>query len=107
MPVLSLDLKPGDTLLDMCAAPGGKTLIAFQSLVAKLIVANDVQESRLNKLNDFIEEIIPDIQDWGKNFFVTQSDARFIEDKGIYNKVKTFSKFVLFLHSLEYMIEAI
>lgn len=93
LPVLSLDLKPGDTLLDMCAAPGGKTLIAFQSLFAGLIVANDIQESRINKLNSFISEIIPNIEEWGKNFFVTQTDARYIEDKGIYNKVNRLQIF--------------
>lgn len=33
LPVLALDLKPGDRLLDMCGAPGGKSLTAFQSLL--------------------------------------------------------------------------
>lgn len=88
LPVLSLDLKPGDTVLDMCAAPGGKTLTALQTLNARLIIANDIQESRINKINKFIHEFLPNIGDWDKRFFITQSDARYIEDKDIYNKVK-------------------
>ena len=32
VPVLMLDLKTGDDLLDMCAGPGGKSLAAMQTL---------------------------------------------------------------------------
>ena len=87
LPVLSLNLQPGDCVLDMCAAPGGKSLIAFQTLFPKLLVANDIQMSRVNRINDFINDLLPDIGDWDKQFFVTQSDARYIEDKDVYNKV--------------------
>ncbi|KAJ8680682.1 hypothetical protein QAD02_016469 [Eretmocerus hayati] len=87
LPVLSLDLQPGDVFLDMCAAPGGKSMIALQTLLPRLIVANDVQESRINRINNFLEEMLADIGDWDKKFFVTQSDARSIEDVGMYNKI--------------------
>lgn len=33
LPVLALDLKLGDNILDMCSAPGGKALTALQTLL--------------------------------------------------------------------------
>lgn len=31
LPVLALNLRPGDSVIDMCAAPGGKTLAMLQT----------------------------------------------------------------------------
>lgn len=31
IPVLALDLKPSDHVMDMCAAPGGKSLMILQT----------------------------------------------------------------------------
>ena len=51
LPVIVLDVKPGDSILDMCAAPGGKT-----SHIAQLannecqITANDNSRPRLLKM---------------------------------------------------------
>lgn len=104
LPVLSLDLQPGDTLLDMCAAPGGKTLTALQTLKPRLIIANDLQESRINRINKFINEFLPNIGDWHKRFFITQSDAKYIEDKDIYNKVK-YIFFFFFQASILYFLK--
>ncbi|XP_058804927.1 5-methylcytosine rRNA methyltransferase NSUN4 [Phymastichus coffea] len=87
LPVLSLDLKPGDRLLDMCAAPGGKLMIALQSLIPEIIVANDVQQSRINRINYFINEFLGTMNFWDKRFLITQNDGRYIEDKDIYNKI--------------------
>lgn len=33
LPVLALDLKLGDKVLDMCSAPGGKALTVLQTLL--------------------------------------------------------------------------
>ena len=32
LPVIALNLKPLDTVLDLCAAPGGKSLSILQTL---------------------------------------------------------------------------
>lgn len=87
LPVLSLDFQPGDAFLDMCAAPGGKTMIALQTLNPQVIVANDVQESRVRKINNFANEFLSDIGNWEDRFYITQSDSRYIEDKDVFNKV--------------------
>lgn len=51
LPVLALDPKPGQAILDMCAAPGGKTShIAQQTDDEAFITANDNSRPRLHKL---------------------------------------------------------
>lgn len=87
LPVLALDLKPGDTMLDMCAAPGGKSLVALQTLYPRVLVCNDVKLSRLNDLDGVMHEYLGDLDHWDGRLFLTNQDARAIEDKDIYNKV--------------------
>jgi len=86
LPVLALDLQPGDAVLDMCAAPGGKILSIFQTLMPHLMVANDIQKSRVNRIHKVIDQYIASINH-GKILFVTERDARFIDDKDMFNKV--------------------
>lgn len=51
LPVLALDPQPGETILDMCAAPGGKTShIAACAQNKAFIIANDNSKTRLHKL---------------------------------------------------------
>jgi len=93
LPVLALDLQPGDAVLDMCAAPGGKTLSIFQTLMPDLMVANDIQKSRLKRISKVWNQYVASINH-GKLFFITDRDARFIDDKDMFNKVihKKFMK---------------
>ncbi|MDD2430802.1 MAG: RsmB/NOP family class I SAM-dependent RNA methyltransferase [Firmicutes bacterium] len=56
-PVAILDPKPGDKVLDLCSAPGGKTLqIAAKIKGNGLIVANDLYPDRLKALNRNVEQ---------------------------------------------------
>lgn len=51
LPVTALDPQPGDRILDMCAAPGGKTShIAAMTMNDVELVANDNSRPRLAKL---------------------------------------------------------
>ncbi|XP_018050637.1 PREDICTED: 5-methylcytosine rRNA methyltransferase NSUN4 isoform X2 [Atta colombica] len=87
LPVLALDLQPGDAVLDMCAAPGGKTLSILQTLMPNIMIANDIQKSRVNRINKVINQYVAGIGQWENRLCVTERDARFIDDKDIYNKI--------------------
>lgn len=53
-----LELKPGQRILDACAAPGGKTahILETESLIAEL-VAIDLDEKRLSKISDNLSRL--------------------------------------------------
>ena len=87
LPVLALDLQPGDAVLDMCAAPGGKALSILQTLMPNIMVANDIQKSRVDRINKVINQYVAGIGQWEDRLCVTEQDARVIDDKDMYNKV--------------------
>lgn len=87
LPVLALDLQPGDVVLDMCAAPGGKALSILQTLMPRMLVANDVSKSRVRRIHNVIDQYVAGIGQWEERLYVTERDARYIDDKDIYNKV--------------------
>jgi 16S rRNA (cytosine967-C5)-methyltransferase len=58
LPVLLLDPQPGETILDMCAAPGGKTgLIAEKMKGNGTLLALDRQIARLKTLKDNLKRM--------------------------------------------------
>ena len=58
LPVVALNPKTGDTVLDMCAAPGGKTShIAQLSQNQAFISANDNSRPRLHKMQRNLERL--------------------------------------------------
>ncbi|XP_063699689.1 5-methylcytosine rRNA methyltransferase NSUN4 [Culicoides brevitarsis] len=89
LPVLALDIQPGDTVLDACAAPGGKSLLMTQTLYPKTLVCNDISESRLNRLRYIMRDFICDFHEkWlGKRIFITQSNAINMNDYETYDKI--------------------
>ncbi|XP_057658006.1 5-methylcytosine rRNA methyltransferase NSUN4 [Diorhabda carinulata] len=83
LPVLALDIKPGNRILDMCAAPGGKSLLALQTLYPSSIVSNDISYSRANRIDNVYKQFLFDFDEkWlqtGK-IRLTNYDGRIIEE---------------------------
>ncbi len=72
VPVEALDPRPGEKVLDMCAAPGSKSTQIAQLMENKgVLVANDASTER-------IKPLISNLQRWGAlNCVVTLKDGRY------------------------------
>jgi hypothetical protein len=70
-PVIALDAKPGERIMDMCSAPGGKTTYIAQMMRnTGILVANDLKKER-------IPSLIGNLLRLGvKNAIVTCKDGR-------------------------------
>lgn len=56
---LSLNVSPSDFVLDMCAAPGGKTLILLEALSSGELWSNEISAARRGKLKEVIRQYVP------------------------------------------------
>ena len=86
LPAYLLNPEPGDLVLDLCAAPGGKSMQT--SLLMKnegLIISNDISKSRAFAISENAERL-------GRgNLLITNNDFSLIYDKFI----NTFDKIIL------------
>lgn len=58
---LSVGVAPGDRVLDLCAAPGGKTLILLEQLQGEgSCLANELSSPRRKRLVDLVRKYVPD-----------------------------------------------
>lgn len=58
LPVIFLDLQPGERVLDLCAAPGNKTAqIALQLNNNGTVVANDINYGRMRAVRQALERL--------------------------------------------------
>ncbi|XP_071879065.1 5-methylcytosine rRNA methyltransferase l(2)10685 [Bombus fervidus] len=87
LPVLALDIQFNDIVLDMCAAPGGKALTILQTLMPRVLVANDVTESRIKRLKNVMNQYVSNMCEKENTLTITQQDARAIDENGTYNKI--------------------
>ncbi|KAM9454202.1 tRNA (cytosine(34)-C(5))-methyltransferase, mitochondrial isoform 2-T2 [Clarias gariepinus] len=86
LPVLALDVKDGERVLDLCSAPGGKALAVLQTANPGLLHCNEVDKSRYAWLVKTLESYVPHaLRD---TLTVTNEDGR---DIGI-TKLKMFDK---------------
>lgn len=74
MAAKALAVQSGDAVLDMCAAPGGKTLVLAGALQGTgKLVCNDRSSARRARLHQVISDHLD--ESWRKNIFVTGHDA--------------------------------
>lgn len=83
-----LDIQKDDLVLDMCAAPGGKTLILASALKGSgLLISNDRSSKRRSRLHSVIKDHLkPEYQ---TNIKVSAHDASKwgIFEKNVYDKI--------------------
>lgn len=90
LPVLALDLSPGDRVLDLCSAPGGKALVALQTLLPDVVVCNDISISRLNRIQRSFREYLFDFETsnkWRERVVFKRVDGRLYTDDLGFDKV--------------------
>lgn len=70
----ALEVQPGDDVLDMCAAPGGKTLILLEALQGKgQLIANDLSPDRRERLKKVMTQYVP--RDKRDHFWIKGQDG--------------------------------
>lgn len=84
-PVLALDIQVDDVVIDLCAAPGGKSTYILDKLTSGFLVSNEIDTKRNQKL-------VHNLQRWGhENVVVTQAPLEIIAK----NHPNTFDKVLL------------
>jgi len=85
----ALEIKPEDDVLDMCAAPGGKTLVLLESLAKGTLWANELSAARRNKLKKVIQDYVP--ADLREQVFIKGKDG----NRYGLNHVESFDKILV------------
>lgn len=87
LPVLALDAQDGESVLDMCAAPGGKSVAILQSATPRHFVCNEHDSLRFKWLKQTLESFVP--EDLRGVISVTNLDGRDIgpQKPQIFDKV--------------------
>jgi 16S rRNA C967 or C1407 C5-methylase (RsmB/RsmF family) len=88
LPVEALDIQPGEKVVDLCAAPGGKSLLCAIKLKGQgLLISNDRSAARRARIHQIFDSYIPKTEQ--KNLTVTSYDATkwSLYQKSMYDKV--------------------
>ncbi|XP_048459234.1 tRNA (cytosine(34)-C(5))-methyltransferase, mitochondrial isoform X1 [Rhincodon typus] len=87
VPVLALDVQDGERVLDLCAAPGGKSLAILQYATPGFFLCNEYNVLRHQRLKQTLGSFVP--EDLRNVISVTDLDGRHIGPQypQMYNKV--------------------
>ncbi|XP_008275991.1 5-cytosine rRNA methyltransferase NSUN4 isoform X2 [Stegastes partitus] len=75
LPCLALDVQEGHSVLDLCAAPGGKTLSLLQTQTIRFLCVNDMSVSRTRRLRKVLHSYVPKQFLTDENLRVTSFDG--------------------------------
>ncbi|RXM97652.1 Coiled-coil domain-containing protein 127 [Acipenser ruthenus] len=87
LPVLALEARDGDTILDLCSAPGGKSIAILQTVTPGILHCNEWDILRWKWLKQTLESFLP--TDLYSAVMVSNLDGRHIgeSEPGMYDKV--------------------
>lgn len=88
LPIEALDIQPGEKIVDLCAAPGGKSFLCALKMQNKgLLVSNDRSAARRARIHSIFNEYLPKTEQ--KNHKITAHDATkwCLYEKSAYDKV--------------------
>ncbi|XP_061566041.1 tRNA (cytosine(34)-C(5))-methyltransferase, mitochondrial [Cololabis saira] len=87
LPVLALQVRDGDKVLDLCSAPGGKAVAIMQTATPGLLCCNEPDPHRRDWLTKTMESFLP--HSLNSRVIVSAEDGRCFGQKeaGFYDKV--------------------
>lgn len=90
VPVLALGITEKDHILDMCAAPGGKSLLMLQTGLPEKVVCNDGKIHRIGQLRKALTSYVPEDSEHAEKIVLKKKDASNVErwdELNLYDKV--------------------
>uniref|UniRef100_A0A3B4UCV5 5-cytosine rRNA methyltransferase NSUN4 n=1 Tax=Seriola dumerili TaxID=41447 RepID=A0A3B4UCV5_SERDU len=75
LPCLALNVQEGHNVLDLCAAPGGKTLALLQTQAIRFLCVNDTSVSRTLRLRKVLQSYVPKEFLTDENIRITSFDG--------------------------------
>lgn len=89
-------------MLDLCAAPGGKSFIALQTLLLEHLVCNDISPSRVRRILNIMKQYVPTGLSSIKDMIaVTMENGCMLPEREAYDKVLVDVLCINDRHSLE------